>query len=203
MSLLWRLLWTTLAALLDRRRLGAAAESRLAFRVWPTDLDLNLHMTNARYLSIMDLGRLDLIVRTGIGRRMIREKWAAILGEAQIRFRRPLAPFQPFELATRVVRWDEKWIYLEQRIESRGELCAVAMMKGIFRSRAGAVAPEQVLADLIPRLSAVTTPTADAVTTPTADAAMTPTADAATTQTADTTADRDHFPSFTPQGVQP
>lgn len=31
--------------------------SVVGFRVWPTDLDINLHMTNARYLSVMDAGR--------------------------------------------------------------------------------------------------------------------------------------------------
>jgi len=31
--------------------------SRISFRVWPHDCDLNLHLTNSRYLAFMDLAR--------------------------------------------------------------------------------------------------------------------------------------------------
>jgi len=33
--------------------------SRVHARVWPTDLDLSLHVNNGRYLTLMDLGRSD------------------------------------------------------------------------------------------------------------------------------------------------
>jgi hypothetical protein len=36
---------------------------RLSLRVWPIDLDVLGHMNNGVYLSIMDLGRMDLLVR--------------------------------------------------------------------------------------------------------------------------------------------
>ena len=59
-----RLLRVVLTA---RRRgaLGPLAESVLSFRVMPSDLDVNLHMNNGRYLSFMDLGRLHLVAQVG------------------------------------------------------------------------------------------------------------------------------------------
>ena len=39
---------------------------RTEFWVQPLDLDLNLHMNNGRYLSIMDLGRFDLMLKAGV-----------------------------------------------------------------------------------------------------------------------------------------
>jgi hypothetical protein len=56
MNLWLRLFWLALA-LLWRRKLDPRHDvSRLTFRVLPTDLDLNGHMNNGRYLTIMDLG---------------------------------------------------------------------------------------------------------------------------------------------------
>ncbi|WP_375731226.1 thioesterase family protein, partial [Azospirillum sp. B506] len=70
MNLIFRLLAVAVAAIYSAwrgRRTGLLEPSTLRFRVWPTDLDLNLHMTNARYFSVMDLGRTDLAIRVGLG----------------------------------------------------------------------------------------------------------------------------------------
>jgi acyl-CoA thioesterase FadM len=49
-----------------RSLIGLLESSMLRFWVFPTDLDINLHMTNARYLSFMDLGRIDLLLCAGM-----------------------------------------------------------------------------------------------------------------------------------------
>lgn len=41
-------------------------EKKLSFRVGPTDIDYNLHLNNAKYLSFMDLGRFDLTFKSGL-----------------------------------------------------------------------------------------------------------------------------------------
>mgnify|MGYP003290859366 CR=1 FL=1 len=40
-------------------RRGVLDDSRVCFRVLPNDCDVNLHMNNGRYWTIMDLGRAD------------------------------------------------------------------------------------------------------------------------------------------------
>ncbi len=64
MNLLFRMLLTLFLA---RRasRLNPLDTASKQMRVLPNDLDVQMHMNNGRYLSIMDLGRLDLIVRLG------------------------------------------------------------------------------------------------------------------------------------------
>ena len=47
-------------------RLGPLDESVIHARVLPTDLDLNLHLNNGRALTLMDLGRVDLMLRMGV-----------------------------------------------------------------------------------------------------------------------------------------
>ena len=48
-------LWWTLAAARLKPRLGLLDECVTPLRVWPNDLDINLHLTNNRYLRAMDL----------------------------------------------------------------------------------------------------------------------------------------------------
>ena len=39
------------------KKISPLTSSTLSFRALPFDCDINLHLTNARYLSFMDLGR--------------------------------------------------------------------------------------------------------------------------------------------------
>lgn len=144
MNLLVRLILVLVSALL-RPRLVPMEASRVAFRVLPTDLDLNMHMTNARYFSVMDLGRLDLVVRSGLGRPMLRNRWQAVLGASTIRFRRSLKPFQRYDVVTRVLCWDDRWFYIEQRAETPQGTAAVAVMQGAFLGKGGIVPPADML----------------------------------------------------------
>ncbi|MCB1338775.1 MAG: thioesterase family protein [Maritimibacter sp.] len=112
----------------------------------PTDLDINLHMTNSRYFAFMDLGRMDLILRCGLGPALRRDGWAPVIGGCMVQFRRPLAPFERFELTTEVKGCDEKWLYIEHRFSSARGLACVASVRGAFLRRGAIVPPELVAA---------------------------------------------------------
>lgn len=144
MNLIFRFLWVLLSAAF-KPRLGALDTSELKFRVLPTDLDFNGHMTNARYLSIMDLGRTDLLLRVASLGALVRARWSPVVGNINIRFRRPLRPFQRFTLKTRLVAWDDKWIFMEQVIESPEGVHSVALLRGLFRGPDGSVPTERLL----------------------------------------------------------
>jgi hypothetical protein len=79
-------------------------------------------------------------------RPIIANRWRPVLAGAEINFIRPLAPLQKFELVTRIVTWDKKYFYLEQRFESRGILCAHAFVKGLFVGPRGSVGNGDVMA---------------------------------------------------------
>jgi acyl-CoA thioesterase FadM len=145
MNLLLRLLRVLAGVLRARRKLGPLDESAIALRVWPNDLDLNFHMNNGRFLTIMDLGRIDLIGRMGLLGEMRRRGWYPVLSGAVIRYHRPLNLFERFDLRTRIVGWDQRAFVLEQRFERAGLPVATAYVRGVFRGRAGTIAPLEVL----------------------------------------------------------
>ena len=149
MNLYFRLL-TVIAGALFKSRGGIREVFELRARVWPSDLDFNLHMTNSRYLALADLGRLDLILRTGIWRMMWRGldgsgRLGVVLGGCTVRFRRALRPFERFTLSTSILGWDDRWIYVRQVFSGRDGVACIAMMRaGLTRSGA-LVTPQGVI----------------------------------------------------------
>lgn len=109
--------------------------SKLSLRVWPHDLDPSLHMNNGRYLTIMDLGRIDLMMRSGLLKAALRHRWTPIASAILIRYRREMRVLQKFRLETRLVWWDETASVIEQTFvlvggRHDGHIAARALFKG-------------------------------------------------------------------------
>ena len=66
------------------RRQALLEGGRIAFRVWPNDCDLNLHLNNGRYLTFMDLGRVHLLAQIGLLGELWRRHWAPVLSAAAL-----------------------------------------------------------------------------------------------------------------------
>lgn len=137
MNLLLRVLYVFIAAFFKPKIADICAPAYLKLVVCPNDLDFNMHMNNGRYLTIMDLGRLDLIVRSGLFQIMMQQKSVPILASASIRYRLSLDPFQTYTLQTQILGWDQKWFYIEQRFimgsgPKQGEVAAIGLVKGCF-----------------------------------------------------------------------
>lgn len=145
MNLLIRLALVLLGAP-RRGRLDLLAASSLPMRVWPTDLDVQMHMNNGRYLSLADLGRVDLLVRSGFWREARRRGWFPLVGASAIEYRRPLRAFERYRLTTRLLGWDERWFYVEQSFSHGEKVAAVATVKAMIRGASGAVPTADALA---------------------------------------------------------
>ncbi len=133
MNLYLRLLWTVLRAAWSSR-LGPLDSDRVRLRVLPNDIDAFGHMNNGRYLTLMDLGRIGLIARTGLGREMLRRRWYPLVRNVSMSFQRPLMPFASFSLETRVLCWDEKWFVLEQRFVQGERTVAIGVVRALIRA---------------------------------------------------------------------
>jgi acyl-CoA thioesterase FadM len=103
-------------------------------------------MNNGKFLTLLDLGRLDLFMRNGFWQKMMKLKWYPVVVAETITFRKSLMPWQRFEIETRVIGWDAISYFLEQRFVVNGEIYAKAIVRGRFLSRAGKVLrPEEVM----------------------------------------------------------
>lgn len=142
-------------------RIGVLDEDRLHMRVWPNDIDFNLHLNNSRYLSCMDYGRIHMMAANGILTHALKERWIALVGSVDITYRRSLDLWAAFELRTRTLCWDEKWFYMEQSFHSKAGPAAIAWVKGLFRNRQGNIPPQSIV-DLV-SLRAVSPPVSESL----------------------------------------
>ena len=131
-------------------RLGGLEPDALQMRVWPNDIDFNLHMNNARYLSAMDYGRMHLLARAGLLNHILRSRWQPLVGAVWVTYRRSLPLLARFTLLSRLVCWDARWFYLEQTFTGRDGVAAVGWVKGALRDARGTVDPRTALARVAP-----------------------------------------------------
>ncbi len=80
------------------------------------DLDFFIHMNNSRYLREMDFGRFDLYFRSQLGDYFVGRYNEPVIGHSGvIRYRRSIDFLMPFRLHTKLVYFDERSLYFEQR----------------------------------------------------------------------------------------
>ena len=125
-------------------------ETHRTMRVLPIDCDFNLHINNGRYLSIMDLGRIDHATRTGWWQTFRAKGWNPVATGVTIRFRRELRIGSKYRLFTKIIGWDERWFFFEQRFErADGSLAARAYVKAaVLDKRRRPIPPADVVAAL-------------------------------------------------------
>ena len=116
------------------------------FRVRLLDIDIFRHMTNARYLAFMDLGRTELLMRSGLWQQIRDRDWYPVVASQMITYRRSLNLWRPFALHTRLLGVEGQSIYIEQWFEAGGEVVARAVVRGRFLGPDGSIDIADVVA---------------------------------------------------------
>ena len=143
MNLYLRLLLTLIKALrAPRLAVGEPVELRL--RVLPSDLDINGHMNNGRYLALVDLALITLFIRSGFAGLCVRRKWRPMAGGSIAHYRRGLTLFQTYTLRFTPLGWDDFWNYCRFEFIRHGRICATGFMKGAAVGRSGLVPTAEV-----------------------------------------------------------
>ena len=148
MNLYLRLLWALLrSARLQPIEIGDWIERRM--RVLPNDLDINGHMNNGRYLTIVDLMLVEYFVRSGFAKAMLKSGWRPMSGGAFITYRKGLKPWQRYHLRFTLAGADLSWNYMRfEFLREDGALCAAGYMKGAAVGRDGLVPNQRSYAKL-------------------------------------------------------
>lgn len=144
------------ARLLLPRVRDLLAEQRYANRVLPSDLDLLLHMNNARYLREADVAHAAHQARCGVLGALPALGAHAVLGASCVRYRRSLRLLEPFEVRTRLLGWDDRAFYLEARFISLRDGFVCALVRA--RQHVLGTSPERVVQHLCKRRVSVPAP---------------------------------------------
>lgn len=145
MNLLWRFIWVILFSRFSQS-VGVMDQSSIHFRVLPTDIDVLMHMNNGRYLSLLDLARVDCMIRNKTFASLKKYKIYPVVASEMIRFRKSLNLFQRFEITTQIQGWDDKFIYIVHQFKRQHRMYALAVVKArMLHADKGAMSPNEVL----------------------------------------------------------
>lgn len=138
------------------------------------ETDYNMHKSNSTYFTDLDVSRTALVSRLyspGVGivsRELDREFLAAskkegkrapkrkpiiiVLGSVYCSFKREIKPFELYEMHSKVISWDKKWMYIltcfmRPAGKAGGEktLLATALSKYVVKKGRLTVSPERIL----------------------------------------------------------
>jgi acyl-CoA thioesterase FadM len=135
---------------IGKARVDVLATTCVRIRIWPNDLDANLHVNNGRYLTLADLGRFDWFVRTGAYETAKRQGVLPVVGDSIAKYRRELRLFQKVEIQSRLVGWSGRWGFLEHRFVRHGRVVAMVGVRGTFSGANGTIDSWDLLAQLNP-----------------------------------------------------
>ncbi|MEM7073746.1 MAG: acyl-CoA thioesterase [Pseudomonadota bacterium] len=115
-------------------------------RCLPWDIDLWRELNNGRTLTLFDLGRVPLAHRTGLLRVLRRQSWGFAVAGASVRYRRRIRMFERIEMRSRVLCWDDRFVYLEQSMWNRSGNCANhILLRAAITGCSGIVPPDDVM----------------------------------------------------------
>lgn len=113
---------------------------------WPWDLDVWAELNNGRTLTLYDLGRIPMAVRTGLIGLLARNRWGITVAGNSVRYRRRVRAFDRIEMRSRVLGWDARFFYMEQSMWRKGDCASHMLLRSAVTSSSGIVAPSEVLA---------------------------------------------------------
>jgi acyl-CoA thioesterase FadM len=111
---------------------------------WPWDLDPWGELNNGRTLTLYDLGRIPLAIRTGLARVLRAEGWGMTVAGASVRYRRRVRAFDRLTMESRLAGWDARFLYVTQSLWRGDEAAGQVLIRAAITSAAGIVAPARM-----------------------------------------------------------
>ncbi|OFR88562.1 4-hydroxybenzoyl-CoA thioesterase [Micrococcus sp. HMSC067E09] len=146
------LIFRTVATLLKSRRRSRVSlwePTSVPLRALLTDVDIAWHINNGQYFGLFDLGRFDLMDRCGLWKESRKRGWLPVVQAEQIAFRRSVEFGQKFSVETRFLGFDERSMWLEQRIVVDGEVYVRGYICGRLRAKDGRPVSNEEIADAV------------------------------------------------------
>lgn len=114
-------------------------------RCWPWDIDPWLELNNGRTLTLYDLGRIPLAMRTGLHGALKAQGWGLTVAGNSTRYRRRIRTFERFEMRSRCIGWDARFLYVEQTMWKGDDCAGQVLIRNAVVGPGGIVSPAEVL----------------------------------------------------------
>ncbi|WP_136442037.1 thioesterase family protein [Pacificoceanicola onchidii] len=115
-------------------------------RCMPWDLDMWMELNNGRTLTIYDLGRIPMAERMGLIDVLKQERWGLTIAGSVVRYRRRVRLLDKVRTMSRVVGWDQRFVYIEQSMWKGDECTSHAVYRSAVTDRNGIVTTDRIIA---------------------------------------------------------
>lgn len=134
-------------------------------RAAPLECDYNGHKSNSTYFTDLDVNRTQLLCRlfklvlsaSHYDRSKLNKHFNIALGSTCCGFRKEIQPLQEVEIWSRVLSWDEKWVYVvsyfvrggsgREGVPREEDILASAIGRYVFKDGRKTVRPIEALRD--------------------------------------------------------
>ena len=142
----YRLLLTFLLSFF-RPKILLTDSTTLFFRVFPFEADFK-YMNNSSFWTIAEMGIMDIYFRSGAFKVCRNNHWMPLMTSQKIVYRKPLKRFERFQLRTRIIYWNDKWVYFNNTFLKNGQLIANCLINAVLISKKGKISPQDFMATI-------------------------------------------------------
>ncbi len=111
----------------------------------PQDIDPWMELNNGRTLTLYDLGRLPMGKRLGFDMLGKEKGWGLTVAGNSTRYRRRVRLFDRFEMRSRILGWDARFLYMDQTMWRGGDCTSQMLLRSAVASKSGIVPPAEVM----------------------------------------------------------
>jgi hypothetical protein len=78
-----------------------------------------------------------------------RNRWGLAIAGASVRYRRRITMFERIEMRSRLLSWDDKFVYVEQSMwKASGDCANHILLRAAITGRKGIIAPDRAVAEM-------------------------------------------------------
>lgn len=125
---------------LGRRALVSCVHRRVRW----VECDFNLHMNQASYARVAEMGRSDWLLRCGLAKDLWRARTNPIMAEQRIVYRRELRPAQRYALDTRATGLEGRTLLLQSHLLVGEAVHTAVYAKLLMVGPGGVMTPDAV-----------------------------------------------------------
>ncbi|KOH00418.1 uncharacterized protein DI49_1128 [Saccharomyces eubayanus] len=130
---------------LKENEYGCFSYTKLDTYASPFECDFYFHKSNSTYFEELDISRGGLMCKI-FQKLMLNSKHYPYIPVANVftNFLKEIKPFQKYSVTSRIICWDEKWIYVMSRftIKNGTVLCSLSLTKYVLKEGRKTIKPK-------------------------------------------------------------
>ena len=123
-------------ARLQRNEFGCFSYTKLKTYASLFECDFYLHKSNSTYFEELDIARTDLMLKI-FQKLFLNSKRVPYVPVANVftNYLKEIGPYQPYEVRSCILCWDEKWIYVLSRflVKNGTQLASISITKYVLK----------------------------------------------------------------------